>query len=327
MPVYFSCPNGHTLAALPEWAGRKVKCPLCQQIVLAPAAEEPVVPTAVPVPASSVQEGMPYGIAGEQQPLLEAIIIPGPPIVRDEDYDDYAGIDPRFIKKPNRKKRERLRLVNVGLAVHYAKYICFIAGILLWITGLVLVHVAAGFAFLSVLGYLRGWLAAPILGIIGSALGIFVPVKSGARPLTIAALCLESASLLFGLIGVVGVLGGAVFLSFGEAAVSFVFLVLAFLCHFAGFILSMLFLRTLARYLHEDGLADEALSVMIYYLVVVFAGLIIIILAAALFIHLAGRIGVVFVFLIETGWLVILIQVLFRILELLRALRTRLAAY
>jgi hypothetical protein len=337
MPLYTSCPNGHTLATLPEWAGTKVKCPLCQEIVVAPAAEAtPAVPTARPVartgatpPAADADDGAPYRVtaqppAGTSKPaVLQAIVVPGARPGRD-DEEDYAEPDERLLKKPKRKKRERLRNVRAGLSIHYAKYICSITGKVFLLTGWLLSPIAPGFLAFTWLGFLCGVLAAPILGIIGSSFCAFVPPKSGGRPLIIASLSLESASLLFGLLCGIFALGAGDF--FGAAA--FVFLVLGILTGLAGFILYMLFLRMLALYLREDGSADEAISLMILSLIVEVGGLIVLMTSAMLFFRLTGpQVARVFVIVEQVIWIVIIIQVLFRILELIGRLRARLESY
>ena len=349
MPTYFSCPNGHTLAALPEWAGTKVKCPLCQEIVVAPSAEPaPAVPSAVPTatpaaattlptatpvaPTPSATPAVPddeadagrYEVAAPSKPaVLQAIVIPGARPRRD-DEEDYAEPGERLLKKPKRKKRERLRNVRAGLSIHYAKYICSIAGKVLLLTGWLLSPIAPGFLAFTWLGFLCGGLASPILGIIGSSFCAFVPPKSGGRPLIIVSLSLESASLLFGLLCGIVALGAGDF--FG--AVAFVFLVLGILTGLAGFILYMLFLRMLALYLHEGGSADEAISLMILSLIVDIGGFLVLMVSAILFLNLTSpQVARVFVIVEQIIWIVFIVQVLFRILELIARLRGRLESY
>jgi hypothetical protein len=346
MPLYTSCPNGHTLATLPEWAGTKVKCPLCQEIVVAPAAEaRPVAPSATPAASSALPTATPVGrtpsatpaavdhendagryqVAMPSKPaVLQAIVVPGARPGRGDDEDDFAEPDERLLKKPKRKKRDRLRKVRAGLSIHYAKYICSIAGKVLLLTGWLLSPIASGFVVFTLLGYLCGGLAAPILGIVGSSFCAFVPPKSGGRVLIIVSLSLESASLLFGfLCGITALGSGDLF-----GAVAFVFLVLGILTGLAGFILYMLFLRMLALYLREDGSADEATSLMILSLVVEVGGFIVMMTSAMLFFRLTGpQVARIFVIVEQVIWIVIIIQVLFRILELIGRLRARLEAY
>lgn len=322
--IYFQCSKGHSLAVPLDLAGRPVKCPLCQEIVQAPAAQAAAappltLPEAVPAREDSVTDQIATGApprpvaVEEETELLPPSQEPARAAVRDHGDVDIA------LPRPKKKKREQLRRVRAGLALHFAKYLCLIIGILLFLSGMILAPLASGLEAFALLGYLSANTAAPILGIIGSALSLMVPPKSGGRGLIIGTLACDGVALIFGLLGG---LSAAVGGSFSAATVALVFLALSGLAGLSGFILFMLFLRSLALYLDEPGRAEEALSLMILYIFLIFGGIVLLTIAAALLVP-RSRWTIVFIFAGEIGLLVALISLLFRILELITDLRNR----
>ncbi len=79
--MVFSCPQGHVLTAEPSLAGQKVRCPVCQEILAAPA-ETIAPPTAIlvgppptggqPPPAAAIIPARAQ-VATFQEQLVEAV--------------------------------------------------------------------------------------------------------------------------------------------------------------------------------------------------------------------------------------------------------------
>jgi hypothetical protein len=61
MPIKIKCPNGHLLAVKDDLAGKRIRCPKCEQTVLVPAAEDPFSGVfEVPInPSNMSDDGMP----------------------------------------------------------------------------------------------------------------------------------------------------------------------------------------------------------------------------------------------------------------------------
>src|SRR5262249_53412874 len=132
-------------------------------------------------------------------------------------------------------------------------------------------------AILGVLGFLAiaTLVVTPVLGATGAILCFWVPKKSGAHVLIIVSFGLFAGCLVLFLIALVMAAsapcspgGGAL----AAAGTALVFNLLGLLAMIGGAVLFMLFLRQLAYYLRDRASGDEALSLMITWLVAGIAG-------------------------------------------------------
>ena len=264
-------------------------------------------PMAVPVFAQpfAITEGRP--IAGEE----------------DVDYVDDVEAVGRLAKISKRKeKRAQMRRVQLGLGFHFWKYLTYVLGINLTISGVILATFAL---FLGVLIVFVGYVAmlvSPVLGIVGSILCTWVPAKSEAKVLITVSLGLDASCLAIGFLG--GFIGLMTQTLPGAHGVAFlVFLIAAIACGLGGFVMFMLFLRKFAYYLNDYKSGDEAMTHMINLLAVVLGGgTIMIVTATILFkieVWLAGfALGIEYL-----TFFILFLKILFSILEVISTLRAR----
>jgi hypothetical protein len=309
--IYFSCSKGHALVVDPEYAGRRVRCPLCLEIVTAPlqsaAPAVAAVATTLPQPPPALERTGGYDVV-QEEPRPR----PGLPAPRDREEDDY----PR--KRKGGKKRERraqLNKVDLGLAFHYWKYLSFVLAIFLRVAGNLLAFGLPPLALLLIGVSWLGTFTAPILGIVGSVLCASVPPKSQARVLVLLSLGFDAAALGAPLLALLTIL---------IPPVALVFLLLALVFGITGFVLFMYFLKRLAYYLHDAPAGEEAIAAMAAYLGVLFGGLVVMFITVAALIRPAPIVALVLGGLESIVWTVFLIQALFRILNVISNLRARL---
>jgi hypothetical protein len=353
MAINMLCPNGHHLVTEDQYAGMKVRCPHCQVMVIVPGAPEVAV-RAVPVspPRSERNEISESDVIADEDVIDDQDIIVDDAVprprrrrVREYEEDDYEERPRKKKKKKSTMTRRQMGLTSLGLAFHYARVLTWLIGLALMIFAY-FVAMAAGtsrnaadagaliglLGVLSLLASLATYFLAPALGITGSTLCCWVPWKTGAKPLIITALALDASGLVLPVLSIIIAGAGASLHGFGAGtgAAALVFLALAFLCVLAGFILFMLFLRQLANFMDDSGSADEAMSIIITWLILLLAAPIGFVVAAVL-IAVLGRdfasalfamciIGLIMLAAMIT-WLVFLIKLQFRILNLISSLR------
>src|SRR5687767_9297015 len=150
MTIQASCPKGHTLTLEEKLAGKKIRCPRCQTVF------------EVPDPADEWDDDEDEAIS--EKPLRKAARRRdddddddddeddddrprrkprrSAPVVEDDDDDE--PMDDATRKKLERKiKKKQLKLVDVGLLLHYIKLCIYVVGILLGMIVGVLMMVAA----------------------------------------------------------------------------------------------------------------------------------------------------------------------------------------
>ena len=425
MSILFYCSRGHSLTVSPALAGKKVRCPVCLEVVVAPHVAMPVeeepagekekapllstdpTPVIVPQPQGtpleipdnpsiapldpikSPSEGVsdirleipespalvplhphegeislqgkdnwdevpskktppPLPVRDEQPPLPTAIVelpvaqpeLPPPlpvavPVfasseairegepemeVEEEPEVDAVGRPTKIGKR--KQKREQMRRVQLGLGFHFWKYLTYILGINLMISGVIL---ATFMPLLAIMVVVVGYIAilvSPILGIVGSILCTSVPAKIEARPLITVSLGLDASCLLLGFLG--GFIGLVTRTLPGSQGIAFlVFLIASTACGLAAFVLFMLFLRKLATYLDDHKTADEAMTHMINLLAVVLGGGAVMIVTAAILFNIEPWLGALAVGLEYLCFFVLYLKVLFAILDVISTLRAR----
>jgi hypothetical protein len=244
-------------------------------------------------------------------------------------------------RKKGMKNRQRMRLANIGLAFHYAKILCIIVALLLYLLMIAVFPiigvagaagsaegVGAGFGIVQVIGCLSGLLilATPILGGTGSLLCFWVPEKARARVLVIVSFGLEVGGAALVVLGYLLAIGSAVS---GSAAAAGSFGLLSLLglvvSTAGGLSLFLLFLRALAFYLRDDASADEALRQLILFLATFLGGIVVVsVLVFVLVVRGMGGMGGGFVLLaVWIGWIVALTTVFFAILNVIGTLRAK----
>jgi hypothetical protein len=319
MDISFSCSRGHALVARPHFAGKKIKCPKCQEIVTVPAAPEPDLPEVVaiaepePELAEVIEEADDYEVLDEERSERRRRRDES----RDYEEDDYDS--PRESKADKkRQKQEQLEKVNLGLNFHLWKYVCFVLGILLYCVALVLQAVPPlALLAVAVAGLLA--LASAGLGILGSIFCSWVPPKSGARVLIFLSLGFDGGSLFALLVAFpLGVIAGNLL----GAGVAMVFLVLCLLFGCAGFALFMIFLKKLAYYVGDRDSGDEAISAMIAYLGITLGGPLGLFLLALILLRIPV-VGFIALIVAYVGWLVLIVLTLFRILHVINNVRSQ----
>jgi hypothetical protein len=300
--ISLTCPNGHALTTPREHAGKKVKCPMCQAIAEVPstrAAPPPLPPGAyTAAPQDRIREGAPPAKAEYGDVTFEEEDRPRRkrpraeweeeederprkrrPRREEEDEYDYEEDDrPRKISA-GMKKRQQLKLVNLGLGFHYAGLVIVLVGFLgnlcLALLGPFVFGSLAAASLMGVLYlllFVAVGLVTPGLWITGSILCLYVPPKSGAFPLVLTSLVLDGVALL---------LMSSLWWFLG------LFAMYAGLVLIASWILFLLFLRTLATYLREHGCANEAMQ-LVYFFVALVVGIIVFVLVVFLLGFLVG---------------------------------------
>jgi hypothetical protein len=234
---------------------------------------------------------------------------------RDHDEDDY----PRERKISKRgMRRGQLQKVDLGLAFHYWQYLLVLGSLLLSILQ-VLLAAAPPLAFLVGLLGSIATLVAPILGIVGSILCCWAPPKSEARGLVLFSLGFDAASLVtVPFAFVAGFVAGEYGL-----AVAVGLLLLAWVFSLTGFVLFMMFLSKLAYYLDDEPAGREATAAMGAYLAAYLGGGFVVLCTLALLARTGLLLFLLLLLLESIVWLVFIIKVLFRILNVISGVRAR----
>jgi cytochrome b subunit of formate dehydrogenase len=280
-----------------------------QELSTARPADAPTPPVAIPVFAQpyAVTEGRPPEVGTEEEA---------------EYADDVAAVD-RSVKPSRRKeRRQQIRKVQLGLGFHFWKYLTYVLGINLTISGVILA------TFLPLLGILVvafgyvAMLVSPVLGIVGSILCTAVPAKTEAKPLISVSLGLDASCLILGFLG--GFIGLVTRTLPGAEGIAFlVFLIFSIACGLGGFVMFMLFLRKFATFLDDHKTADEAMTQMINLLAVVVGGGAIIIITAAILFNIEAWLAALGLGLEYLSFFILYLKVLFSILDVISTLRAR----
>ena len=214
--------------------------------------------------------------------------------VRDDDDDDDEPMDDETRRKLERQlKKKALKLVDIGLLLHYIKLVIYVIGMLLGLAVVILLMVAFaqttqavadqggkgqveavqpgggfiifGFTILAVLIFLLQLfmsLIASLLGIVGSFLLCWVPKKSEARGTIITSLTFDLIHAIAWLLGVLAVAG--VFGMDPTKTQNMIFLLdcINAICVISSWLTFLTFLRSLGKYLGEPGVGNEALNLI-----------------------------------------------------------------
>jgi hypothetical protein len=303
-----------------EHAGRKVRCPNCQGIVVVPGTRR--------VPAGA--------ITARRDPDAE-----------DDDEDDsYARREEGALST-----RIRLGRARIGLGLHWGKSLCLLIlaafgllGSLIFLIMTVAASTATGpgaadgmaaggivVVLLSCLGFIA-FFVMPVLGAVGSLMCFWLPARSGARVLSMVACGLDAGAALFLLVllfmsmAASASMGRGGPFSFdntmraGGAAMVLSFLVMVLLL--SAWILHMLVLKNLATYARGFRTAADVMRMLIIGLVtVIVPGILIWVLSIMLIGPRTGRAGVFVVEFLLIAWSGGLLAVSYQVMNLTGAVR------
>src|SRR6185369_716976 len=160
----------------------------------------------------------------------------------------------------SRSDSKNMSQVNLGLGFCYAMFVLFLVAILIRVLAVLWMKVSEKPEGLIALGVIDtlAQLGATVSGLVGSIFCCFMPRKSGIRPLIVVAASLEGSAVLLTLLSVILRLAGS------DAAL--VFFGIALFLSFAGWVLFMIFLSNLARFLNDDPTAGELVHMMIKWM-------------------------------------------------------------
>jgi hypothetical protein len=285
MTVRATCPQGHSLTVEDKLAGKKIRCPRCQAVFLVPDLDDDY---------DDDEDDRPRrGRAREDdddddRPRRKA----RRPVDDDED-DDEEPVDEETRRKLERQlKKKQLKLVDVGLLLHFIKLWMYVAGMLFGIAALIMFVIAGaqhsaavaeagakaqevepgggfvlfGFAIMVLMVFLLNlfiFMIGPLLGIVGSFLCCWIPKKSEARGTIIMSLTFDLVSLVAWLLALLANFGIFGFEDPGKRE-RMVYLLRAvdMFCLVASWLTFLTFLRGLGKYLGEPGVGNEALNLI-----------------------------------------------------------------
>ncbi len=223
--------------------------PECVEDALPPPEALPVVRGAQgpkPPEALQVVQGV---LAEEAEEAEEAEVLED-----GEEVPEYADA-PRHaaIRRQTHRKRERqgipsgsLAKVNLGLGFHYARLAALLLSTLLSMVPVLLGRFVA----------IQVQIVTPPLGLIASILCLWMPRQTGSWGLVLASFILDLATLLVGVVlsvAAIGVSPGTVLL----------LTLPVYGLSFASWVLFMLTLGRLCRFLRDEGMAEEATEILI----------------------------------------------------------------
>lgn len=314
MTISATCPKGHTLTLEEKLAGKKIRCPRCQVVFQVPDAEAEEIEEAEAVSETPIRRPRRRDDDDDEDDRPRRKVRAP---VRDDDDDDDDDEDDRprgraraaardeededegdeldddtRRKLEKKLKKKQLKLVDVGLLLHYIKLCMYIVGIILAMTVGILMAIAGaqateaaeaapkggapavggiqgfvvmGYAILVLLVFLLNLvisLLAPLFGVVGSFLCCWVPKKSEAKGTIITSLTFDLISLIAWLLNLLAVAG--VYGMEAQKTQNMIFLLqaISLICTVISWLTFLTFLRSLGAYLGEAALGNEALNLI-----------------------------------------------------------------
>ncbi|MCI0683528.1 MAG: hypothetical protein L0Y71_15595 [Gemmataceae bacterium] len=325
MAIELACTCGQKLRVEEARAGERVKCPRCQALVVV-AGREAFAAAAEADNAKTCPD------CGKRLPTDAVVCV-------NCGLDLQTGRRLKTTIKKSAKKKDhagKLSRVRLGLAFHYARLIIFLASPVVLLLAIAVGGIAGAggrtmglaggaLAFIVAILVVAALLSAPVLGMVGSILCVWVPSKS-ARSTIMVSMALDMASFGLGMVAllltVVGVLSDA-------PALALVFRFVQFGLTVAAWVLFMIFLRRLALSFEEWGYADEAGSIILFGTLLVLVPPLVVVGLTVLIAGLAvgggglavARTLAIVILVLVVVYLVFLIKFGFRQLELISDLR------
>jgi hypothetical protein len=293
-----------------------------------------------PAPPSPEPPAMQVTEFVEPEPMLITDIAPGPgtpnlvPLGQDEEpfevIEDFEEVRPRpsrarererkRTKKKARLRRQGLNLVNLGLGFHFARFVVFQFCLLLYV-GIVVTAIpnpsmASVLAIFFNIGF---FLVAPLLGITGSILCLWVPGDSNARVFIIISLALDGVIPFFWIILIAAALAAG---TGGALAV----VLLGFLAFIGAWVMFMIFLKFLAEYLDQVHLGNESVRLIIKGIIILVTTMVV----QAILFAMAFNMPLLLVGLIALalfiGWVVVMVNFITELLNLIGSIRQVIAS-
>jgi hypothetical protein len=299
----------------------------------------PEVPPVEPMMVTEIRDSEPQMVTDiiDSEPLVMAAVREEGAIIRIREEEEYALPRPRRSRgeerqrkrasKKGRLRRRNLGLVNLGLGFHFARFVVFLFCILLHVGFVFLARPSPSVAIvLGILFNISFFIIAPLLGITGSILCLWVPGESNARVFIIVALAIDAALPFFWVILI------AASLSAGAVG-AIVIVLLAFVAFVVSWVFFMLFLKFLADYLSEHALGHEAIRLLIKGITILVGTIICDAIIIAVVFSLPPETIVVFAILlivvfliIFITWVVIMVNFILEILNLIGSIRQVIAS-
>jgi hypothetical protein len=339
MPAEITCPNGHRLGLDPQHEGKRVRCPRCQaEFVARFAAVQAEVPVAVPVrpsPPPPIPEGerVSPGLLREGESERPA------PRRRWDDDDDRrpsarGGRPSDRDWERSRDSGRSLAGVRVALTCFWWQYLLFVLAVVL---SLVLALVAMLFidpmarrdmrgpaVILLLLLGLTGLvsLAGVVMAIVGGGFGAQAPRQSGCRGPALTVLILHGVVLLLFLLSLVLVIAVSARGRDAGPVVIVLALGLTGLVGLAAFVVFMVLLRSLARYLGDDRSARNAVLQMIFGIVTPVGGGLVVFLTGAILnaVRASPTVGAMIVLGMSVALVVAMVLIYLSIMGIIRRL-------
>jgi hypothetical protein len=294
MTISATCPKGHTLTLEEKLAGKKIRCPRCQVVFEVPYpdddddVEEAEAVSEKPIRKAARRRDDDDDDEDERPRRKARAAAPADDDDEDDDADDYEARR----KEEKKLKKKQLKLVDVGLLLHYIKLCMYIVGIVLAMTVGILFAIAGaqaveaveaapkgaapaaggvegfmfmGYAILALVAFLLNLvisLIAPLLGVVGSFLCCFVPKKSDAKGIIIISLIFDLVSLVAWLLNLLAITGVFGMEAHKTANMVFLLQMISFICTVTSWLTFLTFMRGLGKYLGEPRLGNEALNLI-----------------------------------------------------------------
>lgn len=321
MTLRATCPKGHPLTLEEKLAGKKIRCPRCQTVFQVPDLEEDEYDddeeeervSAKPLRRARRRDDDDDDEDDEDEddrPRGRSRR-PAPDEYEDEEDEEEEEMDWATRRKLDKRiKKKQLKLVDVGLLLHYIKLWMYAIGMGFGIAVFIMFVIAAaraaevvggagaepggdfvllGFGIFVILVFFLNlfvFLIGPLIGVVGSFLCCWVPKKSETRGTIIISLTFDLISIVGWLLGVLAIWG--VFGMEPQKTLNLIFLLRCIdtFCMVAAWLTFLTFLRGLGKYLGEPGLGNEALNLIARLVVQV----------VSLFVNIATNIFVVILF-------------------------------
>lgn len=262
MAIIVNCPCGKRLSAPDSAAGKRVRCPGCQKVLVVPAPDPP---------PDERMSALLDGVEAQQAtrcPSCNEPLAPEAVLCVHCGYDlrtgEHVGQTAPPQRKSKRKKgtKKAWRTVRLGLTLVYVALLTYI-GVFL---GLILAAVAAltgappGLLAMGLFLGIAALFGGAILQLVGQCLCLAAPPSQGARGFIIAAIACIVGSLLLGVID--GVQRGAAGPMQQQGATT-ALSALGFLLGLAGNVLFLLFLRAVALSFRFRELASDVIRYLV----------------------------------------------------------------
>jgi hypothetical protein len=221
------------------------------------------------------------------------------------------------------KIRRRMALAKLGLGFYYAKFLCTIVAIVLSIASSVFAILPGGGAVLgsaAACASMPMLALTPLLGLVGGVLCFWVPKKAQARLLIQISFGLDAGSIFAASSGIVSGLVGVVGVALGLTIVGL-------LAGIAAGILFLFFLRALAYYLADSVSGNEAIHLMIHWLLAMMVPPFLLLIAVSAAVKAECiPVAQLFIFVGLPIWIFLYARVLLNLLQLISTIRQRIAS-